>query len=69
MNKEAYNRAQEIDCELSRLKPLQDHIEKMPNAYDLHFGMTYCTDQGLKRAVRTYVNNRIAELEKEFNEL
>ena len=69
MTTDSYKRAQEIDCELSQLKPLQKHAEKDPLAYDLHFGMTYCTHRGLKQTVRDYINNRIKELEKEFEEL
>ena len=69
MTQENYERAAEIDYELSQLKPLQEWVNKIPGVYDLYFGTTYCNHEGLKMVVQTYINNRIAELEKEFEEL
>lgn len=68
MTRDNFKRASEIECELSQLRPLQREIEKN-NPYNLYFGTTLCVHNGLLKAVRDYIYNRMIELNKEFDEL
>lgn len=68
MTRDNFKRASEIECELSQLRPIQREIEKN-ELYNLYFGTTLCVHDGILKAARNYVYNRIKELNKEFDEL
>lgn len=68
MTRDSFKRASEIECELSQLRPLQREIEKN-ELYNLYFGITLCTHNGLLETVRDYIYKRMNELNKEFDEL
>lgn len=68
MTRDNFKRALEIENELSQLRPLQREIEKN-TPYNLYFGATLCTHDGMQKAVRDYIYNRMKELNKEFDEL
>lgn len=67
MTKEAYKRAHEIDCELQQLAPAIRELQQADPR--ISFRDTGCPHKGLREAIREYVNNRVNELNKEFNEL
>lgn len=68
MTRDNFKRALEIENELSQLRPLQREIEKN-TPYTIYFGTTLCVHDGILKAARDYVYNRIKELNKEFDEL
>lgn len=68
MKRDNFKRALEIENELSQLRPLQREIERC-TPYNLYFGTTLCVHDGMQKAARDYVYNRIKELNKEFDEL
>lgn len=73
MTQEQYERAAEIQAELKKLKKVVDHL-RYDNAHaEVHVpgiaGFDEIRDKGLVNCMADYLSCRIAELEKEFEEL
>lgn len=68
MTEKQYERAWRIKHEIADLK---DHkLQFSDNGYPvIEIAGTSVTHDGLREAIENYVNNRVAELEKEFAEL
>lgn len=68
MTFEQYKRAIFIRYELDKLIPLQRAF-KDNNFPTISIGTEYVSHEGLRKTIKDYINNRVAELEKEFSEL
>lgn len=73
MTQEQYERAVMLQAELKSLKMAVDHLRRDNSFVEVHVsgvaGFDEIRDKGLRDCMADYLSCRIAELEREFEEL